>query len=109
MNKELREKLARLPITTDSILGDNRDPFFLNDGDIERILKLLDLLGYRKVKGEPPVLSLEEMQSAIWSMGMTTEANGKEINQKIRFETIAQAQRDADVRFYNDPRLLKRR
>uniref|UniRef100_A0A6M3KLE6 Uncharacterized protein n=1 Tax=viral metagenome TaxID=1070528 RepID=A0A6M3KLE6_9ZZZZ len=46
--ERIAEKLKGLPIVTDSILGDKRDPFYLNDCDIEDVIKTFESLGYTR-------------------------------------------------------------
>ena len=52
------------------------------------------------MKRKPPILSFEGMKVAIWNMGIISEVERWGITQRTRFEAIARAQRDIDMRFY---------
>jgi iron only hydrogenase large subunit-like protein len=51
-------------------------------------------------KSQARLLTFEEMVKAIRQMGLDADKEGREINQTLRFETIAKAQHSLDMEFY---------
>lgn len=95
MDKELKKKVTEIlkkNITLHSIRG-GYGVFSITSfkAIIDAIEKASDEVGYRKVSGEPPILSDEKLQD-IWFEYSTASS---------RRLKIAEAQHEADMRFYN--------
>ena len=89
MDEELREKIVR------DLLKNYHKRTAIEQADA--IIVITAKAGYRKISGEPPVLSEEEIVACVKA---GYEAHEFDIDLAID-KRIAQAQRDADVRFYN--------
>ena len=79
--------------------GEKVEPYLCSDCK-GRIYKL----GYRKVSGEPPVLGDEEIKAIEAEAALRSLViKSKDEIRLIKKRAIAQAQRDADVKYYNKP------
>jgi len=83
---------------------ENWDNTTLTIGELShRLLNILkDEFGYRKVSGEPPVLSDKEIKAIEAEVALKNLViKSKDEIRLIKKRAVAQAQRDADIRYYS--------